>query len=165
MWQNLWVGVRRFERRSSSARESRLRSAAGSINSGRHILESRCAQRCANDTFSTSFRATLIAVRDHWRTWPFFYVYLHTRKYTPCSLTLGLVESTGKGKGVNNLTNFLNRVNVLQFLTCILKFKVFYGPKSKTKSMYKKCESDISDCYTLNRADKRRSCGWYTLTL
>ena len=36
-------------------RARRLRSAAGSINSGRHILESRCA----NDVFSTSFRATL----------------------------------------------------------------------------------------------------------
>ena len=40
-------------------RARRLRSAAGSINSGRHILESRCAERCANDAFSTSFRATL----------------------------------------------------------------------------------------------------------
>ena len=38
-------------------RARRLRSAAGSINSGRHILESRCAERCANDAFSTSFRA------------------------------------------------------------------------------------------------------------
>ena len=26
-------------------------------HSGRHILESRCAERCANDAFSTSFRA------------------------------------------------------------------------------------------------------------
>ena len=42
-------------------RARRLRSAAGSINSGRHILESRCAERCANDAFSTSFRATLIS--------------------------------------------------------------------------------------------------------
>ena len=42
------------------ARARRLRSAAGSINSGRHILESRCAERCANDAFSTSFQATLI---------------------------------------------------------------------------------------------------------
>ena len=41
-------------------RARRLRSVAGSINSGRHILESRCAERCANDAFSTSFRATLI---------------------------------------------------------------------------------------------------------
>ena len=41
-------------------RARRLRSAAGSINSGRHILESRCAERCANDAFLTSFRATLI---------------------------------------------------------------------------------------------------------
>ena len=41
------------------ARARRLRSAAGSINSGRHILESRCAERCANDAFLTSFRATL----------------------------------------------------------------------------------------------------------
>ena len=49
LWQNLWVGVGRF-----------VRSAAGSINSGRHILESRCAERCANDEFLTSFRATLI---------------------------------------------------------------------------------------------------------
>ena len=40
-------------------RARRLRSAAGSINSGRHILESRCAERCANDEFLTSFRATL----------------------------------------------------------------------------------------------------------
>ena len=38
----------------------RLRSAAGSINSGRHILESRCAEHCANDAFLTSFRANLI---------------------------------------------------------------------------------------------------------
>ena len=30
-----------------------------SIKSGRHILESRCADRCANNTFLTSFRATL----------------------------------------------------------------------------------------------------------
>ena len=28
-------------------------------HSGRHILESRCADRCANDAFLTSFRATL----------------------------------------------------------------------------------------------------------
>ena len=41
-------------------RARRLRSAAGSINSGRHILESRCAEHCANDAFLTSFRATLI---------------------------------------------------------------------------------------------------------
>ena len=61
LWQNLWVEVGRFERRSSSARARRLRSAAGSINSGRHILESRCAERCAKDAFSTSFRATLTA--------------------------------------------------------------------------------------------------------
>ena len=40
-------------------RARRLRYAAGSINSGRHILESRCAERCANDAFFTSFRATL----------------------------------------------------------------------------------------------------------
>ena len=60
LWQNLWVGVGRFERRSSSAHARRLRSAAGSINSGRHILESRCAEHCANDAFLTSFRATLI---------------------------------------------------------------------------------------------------------
>ena len=40
-------------------RVRRLRSVAGSINSGRHILESRCAERCANDAFLTSFRATL----------------------------------------------------------------------------------------------------------
>ena len=40
-------------------RARRLRSATGSINSGRHILESRCAERCANDEFLTSFRATL----------------------------------------------------------------------------------------------------------
>ena len=60
LWQNLWVGVGRFERRSSSARARRLRFAAGSINSGRHILESRCAEHCANDVFLTSFRATLI---------------------------------------------------------------------------------------------------------
>ena len=32
-------------------RARRLRSAAGSINSGRHFLESRCAERCANDVF------------------------------------------------------------------------------------------------------------------
>ena len=37
----------------------RLRSAAGLIISGRHILESRCADRCANDVFLTPFRATL----------------------------------------------------------------------------------------------------------
>ena len=60
LWQNLWVAVGRFERRSSSARARHLRSAAGSINSGRHVLESRCAERCANDAFSTSFRATLM---------------------------------------------------------------------------------------------------------
>ena len=38
-------------------RARRLRSAAGSINSGRHILKSRCAERCANDAILTSFRA------------------------------------------------------------------------------------------------------------
>ena len=59
LWQNLWVGVGWFERRSSSARARHLRSAAGSIKSGRHILESRCAERCANNAFSTSFQATL----------------------------------------------------------------------------------------------------------
>ena len=61
LWQNLWVGVGRFERRLSfaRARARRLRSAADSINSGRHILESRCAEHCANDAFLTSFRATL----------------------------------------------------------------------------------------------------------
>ena len=37
---------------------SHLRSAAESINSGRHILESRCEGPCANDTFLTLFRAT-----------------------------------------------------------------------------------------------------------
>ena len=29
--------------------------------------------------------------------------------------------------------------------------------------MYKKSESDISLCYTINRADIRRSCRWYTV--
>ena len=29
--------------------------------------------------------------------------------------------------------------------------------------MYKKSESDISVCYTINRADIRRSCRWYTV--
>ena len=43
-----------------------LRYAAGSINSGRHILESRCAERCANDAFSTSFRATLTYEKQLW---------------------------------------------------------------------------------------------------
>ena len=28
--------------------------------------------------------------------------------------------------------------------------------------MYKRSESDISVCYTINREDKRRSCRWYT---
>ena len=38
----------------------RLRSATGSINSGRHILAfTMCRERCANDAFLTSFRATL----------------------------------------------------------------------------------------------------------
>ena len=60
LWQNLCAGLGRFDRRSSSAHASRLRSAAGSINSDRHILELRCAERCANDAFLTSFRATLI---------------------------------------------------------------------------------------------------------
>ena len=31
-------------------------------------------------------------------------------------------------------------------------FKGFYWPKSETKTMYKKSESDISVCYTINRA-------------
>ena len=43
-------------------RACRLRSAAGSINSGRHILESRCAERCANDAFLTSFRGNVPCV-------------------------------------------------------------------------------------------------------
>ena len=52
-------------------RARRLRSAAGSINSGRHILESRCSERCANDAFSTSFRATLKFVTStHWKNVP-----------------------------------------------------------------------------------------------
>ena len=42
---------------NSCARARRLRSAARSINSGRHILE-----RCANDALLTSFRATLIGI-------------------------------------------------------------------------------------------------------
>ena len=29
--------------------------------------------------------------------------------------------------------------------------------------MYKQSESDISVCYTINRADIRRSCRWYTI--
>ena len=39
LWQNLWVGVGWFERPSSSTRTRRLRSAACSISSGRHILD------------------------------------------------------------------------------------------------------------------------------
>ena len=34
-------------------------------------------------------------------------------------------------------------------------FKGFYWPKSETKTMHKKSESDISVCYTINRADIR----------
>ena len=34
-------------------------------------------------------------------------------------------------------------------------FKGFYWPKSETKTMYKKSESDISVCYTINRADRK----------
>ena len=56
----IWMSV--VVRRRLCAR--RLRSAAGSINSGRHILESRCAERCANDAFLTSFRATLTQMDD-----------------------------------------------------------------------------------------------------
>ena len=48
--------------RRPRARARRLRSMAGSNNSGRHILESRCAEPCTNDEFSTSFRATLIFI-------------------------------------------------------------------------------------------------------
>ena len=59
LWQNLWVGEGRFERRSSSTRASLALCGRFNQNSGRHILESRCAERCANDAFSTSFRATL----------------------------------------------------------------------------------------------------------
>ena len=54
-------------------RARRLRSAAGSINSGRHILESRRAERCANDAFLTSFRATLSRPAALWNCrvlWP-----------------------------------------------------------------------------------------------
>ena len=42
-------------------------------------------------------------------------------------------------------------------------FKGFYWSKSETKTMYKKSESDISVSYTINRADIRRSCRWYTI--
>ena len=43
-----------------------LRSAAGSM-AGRHILESRCAcaERCANDEFLTSFRATVLTQNSY----------------------------------------------------------------------------------------------------
>ena len=34
-------------------------------------------------------------------------------------------------------------------------FKGFYWPKSETKTMYKKSESDNSVCYTINRADMK----------
>ena len=39
---------------------ARVACALRPVQSGRHILESRCAERCASDAFSTSFRATLI---------------------------------------------------------------------------------------------------------
>ena len=62
-------------------RFGRLRSAAGSINSGRLILESRCAERCAKDAFLTSFRATLKRILklafcqgQRWRDYPLFYI-------------------------------------------------------------------------------------------
>ena len=41
--------------------------------------------------------------------------------------------------------------------------KGFYWPKSETKTMYKKSESDVSVCYTINSADIRRSCRWHTI--
>ena len=48
--------------------------------------------------------------------------------------------------------------------------KGFYWPKSETKTMYKKSESDISVCYTINKADMKgevvvgtlHKCRWYT---
>ena len=42
-------------------------------------------------------------------------------------------------------------------------FQRIYWPKSETKTMYKKSESNISVCYTINRADIRRGCCWYTI--
>ena len=53
-----WSGKANFCR-SERLRARRLRSAAGLINSDRHVLDSRCADRCANDAFLTWVRATL----------------------------------------------------------------------------------------------------------
>ena len=52
LWQNIWVGIGQFLSNWTAARASlALCGAAESINSGRHILESRRADRCANDAF------------------------------------------------------------------------------------------------------------------
>ena len=58
----------------------RLRSAAGLYNSGRNILESRCADRCANDAFLTSFRATL-SHGSHTRCSALFLHWSHHHKF------------------------------------------------------------------------------------
>ena len=55
-----------------------------------------------------------------------------------------------------------NWVNDLQFLTRILTFQRIYWPKARRKDA-QKVWSDISVYYTIDRADKRRSCRWYTI--
>ena len=67
------------------------------------------------------------------------------------------------GLQADELHSFVNRVNDLQFLTRILKFRRILLTKSEMKTMYKKFESDSLMCYTINRADIRRSCRWYTI--
>ena len=48
-------------------RARRLRYAAELINSDRHILESRCADHCANEAFLTSFRVTVTGLSAPYR--------------------------------------------------------------------------------------------------
>ena len=53
-------------------------------------------------------------------------------------------------------------MNDLQFLTRILRFQTILLTKSDTKMMNKKSESNIAVCHTINRADIRISCRWFS---
>ena len=74
------------------SRSRRLRSSAESINSGRRILESRCADCCANDAFLTSFRATLTGTEGRGR--------LHTKQMVNADQGSMGVHTIGGGGGV-----------------------------------------------------------------
>ena len=56
-----------------------------------------------------------------------------------------------KEQSLRNITGWMTYNSWLAFWS----FKGFYWPKSETKTMYKKSESDISVWYTINRADRK----------